>query len=76
MPNPAHRLLKYSFQPAELLFLNEHQEFSRKRDKVETVAEFEELCIFGFNILERERILVPLRSFQEPEHLPTANPSG
>lgn len=50
-------LLRHAFTKTELEFLLQNDEFTQRRDQVQTMAEFERLCVLGFELLEKRKKL-------------------
>lgn len=48
------KLLKYAFTRAEIKFLLANEEFVRRGNDLKNVFEFERLCVFGFELLNKE----------------------
>ncbi len=48
------KLLRYAFKESELGFLFTNAEFSRRANEIKTLNEFENICVFGFTILEAQ----------------------
>ena len=51
------KLLSYSFSEKELKTLQKNQEFIEWSKRIETLDQFEQLCVFGFDLLEQESVL-------------------